>query len=583
MSMHILVDNISSEANINNNIPNKCDENLLLPDEFDIKKIIIDFKQESFLHLNDEKTEKIICLLTKGDYFLNTALNNIVDSMKLSNLFELLNKYFKLENCNNCINHGALAFKVASELLITVPNSVYLFYISLTDKKESCALINLCSTFKRLFYNMDQDDLEIDNKKLIDMVINYIDTSIGEDILKEKDNSYHQKSAIVFEALSFIENMFITLDNLSYNYKSDLRMSENYLFCSKFIFNTFFPLIQAILSSKIMIKKNGKESIKINELRIKILKIFERIVVSFYNTDLLKKFVVILNTKLIDDQSTIIESLMDIISPDFPNWYTKNYKIELKQDFYVTSLQLQYHTFSFILVLCNYFESTSMVDILLKVRKTYISMDDLPEFISKNNFCFSDITDKLDFDNTQSIFESSQESHNILPQYCNSIFNNFYYRIVSNALYNGFKLQQSTFDFSTIEKDYINDTIIGKETYNLSKLYKLKLDIFLTNVRIIAFVFNSVVIFSDNKLLNKDHKYKYPLHQAITPFTNFLVWICEFVFDYRKRIPQLFNILEEINMIKIRMPILTNIFTPRDEKMHDYCDKSQENRTQNIH
>ncbi|KAH8739986.1 hypothetical protein FG386_001099 [Cryptosporidium ryanae] len=555
---------------------NKCDKNILLSDEFNIKKIILDFEKESQLNLTDEKIEEIIFILTKGDYFLDTPINNVVESKKLSNLFIFLNNYFKIENCNNCINHGILAFKAASEVLITVPNSLYLFYIPLTDKKESCPLTNLCFTFEKLFYGENQNDIGLKNEILIDILTNYIDIDNNVNLSNEKNN-YYLKSTIILEALSFIEIIFMNLDNLSYNYDSDLRMSENFLFCSKFILNTFLPPIQAIISSKIMAKNGYKNSVKLNKLRIKIFKIFERFVVSFYKTELSEELVKLLNTELVNDQSTIMESLMDILSPDFPNWCTKDCNVELKQELYIKSLQLQYHALSFFNVLCNYFKS-NVVNFLLTVRKTHIPMDKLPDFISKNNFCFSDITDKLDFDDTQSIFESSQDSHNFLPQYCNSIFSNFYYRIVSNALYNGFKLQQSIFDFSTIEKDYINETIIGKETYNLSKLYKLKLDIFLTSVRIIAFFFNSIVTFSYNKSSNKD--YNHPLLRAMTPFTNFLIWICEFVFDYKNKIPQLFNILEEINMIKIRMPILTNTLDSNDENFDEFCN-SHENKSQN--
>ncbi|OII75198.1 uncharacterized protein cubi_03214 [Cryptosporidium ubiquitum] len=559
-----------------------CGHDTILSDRFHIQKILLDFDQEASIHLDDDKTEELLIQLVKIYSESIISLDAVTINDNLVRNWSLFNIYLKLEMCGGCIEHFKLAFQMISSVITTVPNSVYLLFTPLNENTDLCPIKYLCWMLSKTFYGIDSGSTDF--QKLLSSIsflqAEYVGNGIRDELIRgfensQKDNlkvtenaeNYKNKSSLeesavdlITDSLDLLELIFKYIDDLTFIYEADFKQTENFNICIRTIISTYSPIFQTILSSKTMQKMHGKETDKIKETRILVLRIFERLALVLSNTDLLPIFLDSLNKEIVSSQGTIFESLMDIFSPDFPNWYTSNYRGLIESKNFIFSLQLQFAGFLFLKTLCNNLEESSpAVDMFLSVRKHYIPFDELPDFISQSNYWFSDVKDKLNFDKENSIFGNFPEYGNSLPQYVNSIFSNLFYRVVAVAFHNGLKLQQNIIDYSQITET-LHESIIGNETLALKRLYFLKIDLFTVNIQIINFIITSIVSISSDNISDEEFRKSNPTAEVVSILHLFLVWICEFVFDYKSKIPQFYQILEEINMIKIRLPILYNAF-----------------------
>ncbi|EAK90499.1 hypothetical protein [Cryptosporidium parvum Iowa II] len=563
-----------------------CDDESLLSDRFHIQKLLLDFDREASIHLDDDNTEELLIQLSKiySEYVIPLTAVTINEDLVKS--WSLFNIYLKLELCGGCIEHFILAFQMISSIITTNPNSVYLLFTPLNERTDICPIKYICLMLSNSFYGLDPKSPEFENllTSISFLQTDYIGNGIEDEFIRnlengQKDNLKAIKNEeienkkfkleelavnLIIESLDLLELILKYIDDLSLMYEADFKQTENFIICIKALIDTYSPIFQTILSSKMMLKLHGKETDKIKETRIIVLRIFERLALVLFNTGLLPYFLESLNKEIVSNQGTVFESLMDILSPDFPNWYTFKYKglEELKN--FIFSLQLQFTGFLFLKTICNTVEEpSSAVNMLLNVRKYHIPFDELPDFISQSNYWFSDIKDKINFDKENTIFGNFSEYGNSLPKYVNSIFSNLFYRVAAVAFHNGLKLQQNMIDFSQITETF-HEGIIGSETLALKRLYSLKTDLFIVNIQIITFIISSIVSISAEVVSDDEFIKSNPTAEVISILHLFLVWICEFVFDYKSKIPIFYHILEEINIIKIRLPILYNAFNNKD-------------------
>ncbi|TRY50447.1 putative transmembrane Protein [Cryptosporidium tyzzeri] len=563
-----------------------CDNESLLSDRFHIQKLLLDFDREASIHLDDDNTEELLIQLSKiySEYVIPLTAVTINEDLVKS--WSLFNIYLKLELCGGCIEHFILAFQMISSIITTNPNSVYLLFTPLNERADICPIKYICLMLSNSFYGLDPKSPEFENllTSISFLQTDYIGNGIEDEFIRnlengQKDNFKAIKNEevenkkfkleelavnLIIDSLDLLELILKYIDDLSLMYEADFKQTENFIICIKALIDTYSPIFQTILSSKMMLKLHGKETDKIKETRIIVLRIFERLALVLFNTGLLPYFLESLNKEIVSNQGTVFESLMDILSPDFPNWYTFKYKglEELKN--FIFSLQLQFTGFLFLKTICNTVEEpSSAVNMLLNVRKHHIPFDELPDFISQSNYWFSDIKDKLNFDKENTIFGNFSEYGNSLPKYVNSIFSNLFYRVAAVAFHNGLKLQQNMIDFSQITETF-HEGVIGSETLALKRLYSLKTDLFIVNIQIITFIISSIVSISAEVVSDDEFIKSNPTAEVISILHLFLVWICEFVFDYKSKIPIFYHILEEINIIKIRLPILYNAFNNKD-------------------
>ncbi|KAL3127341.1 putative transmembrane domain-containing [Cryptosporidium hominis] len=563
-----------------------CDNESLLSDRFHIQKLLLDFDREASIHLDDENTEELLIQFSKiySEYVIPLTAVTINESLVKS--WSLFDIYLKLELCGGCIEHFILAFQMISSIITTNPNSVYLLFAPLNERTDICPIKYICLMLSNSFYGLDPKSPEFENllTSISFLQTDYIGNGIEDEFIRnlengQKDNLKAIKNEesenkkfkleelavnLITDSLDLLELILKYIDDLSLMYEVDFKQTENFIICIKALIDTYSPIFQTILSSKMMLKLHGKETDKIKETRIIVLRIFERLALVLFNTGLLPYFLESLNKEIVSNQGTVFESLMDILSPDFPNWYTFKYKglEELKN--FIFSLQLQFTGFLFLKTICNTIEEpSSAVNMFLNVRKHHIPFDELPDFISESNYWFSDIKDKLDFDKENTIFGNFSEYGNSLPKYVNSIFSNLFYRVAAVAFHNGLKLQQNMIDFSQITETF-HEGVIGSETLALKRLYSLKTDLFIVNIQIITFIISSIVSISAEVVSDDEFIKSNPTAEVISILHLFLVWICEFVFDYKSKIPIFYHILEEINIIKIRLPILYNAFNNKD-------------------
>ncbi|KAK9171816.1 hypothetical protein CmeUKMEL1_03025 [Cryptosporidium meleagridis] len=563
-----------------------CDNESLLSDRFHIQKLLLDFDREASIHLDDDNTEELLIQLSKIYSECVIPLTAVTINENLVKSWSLFDIYLKLELCGGCIEHFILAFQMISSIITTNPNSVYLLFTPLNERADICPIKYICLMLNHCFYDSDPNSPEFENllTSISFLQADYIGNGVEDEFIRnlengQKDNLKATKNEgsennefkseelavnLIIESLDLLELILKYIDDLSLMYETDFKQTENFTICIKALIDTYSPIFQTILSSKMMLKLHGKETDKIKEARIIVLRIFERLALVLFNTGLLPYFLESLNKEIVGNQGTVFESLMDILSPDFPNWYTFKYKglEELKN--FIFSLQLQFTGFLFLKTICNTVEEpSSAVNMLLNVRKHHIPFDELPDFISQSNYWFSDIKDKLNFDKENTVFGNFSENGNSLPKYVNSIFSNLFYRVAAVAFHNGLKLQQNMIDFSQITETF-HESIIGSETLALKRLYSLKTDLFIVNIQIIAFVISSIVSISAEVVSDDEFIKSNPTAEVISILHLFLVWICEFVFDYKSKIPILYHILEEINIIKIRLPILHNAFNNKE-------------------
>ncbi|KAH8581996.1 2 transmembrane domains [Cryptosporidium sp. chipmunk genotype I] len=563
-----------------------CTDESLLSDRFHIQKLLLDFDREASIHLDDDNTKKLLIHFSKiysESIIPLTAVTVNEDLLRTWSLFDI---YLKLERCGGCIEHFILAFQMISSILTTNPNSVYLLFTPLNERTDICPIKYICLMLSKSFYGLDPNSPDFENLlySISFLQTDYVGNDIKDEFIRgleniEKENlkaigncgSENKKFKLeelvvnlITDSLDLFELILKYIDDLTFMYEADFRQTENFIICIKTLIDTYSPIFQAILSSKMMLKLHGKETDKIKETRIIVLRIFERLTLVLSNTGLLPYFLESLNREIVGKRGTVFESLMDILSPDFPNWYTFKYQGLKESKNFIFSLQLQFTGFLFLKTICNSVEeSYSAVDMFLNLRKHHIPFDELPDFISQSNYWFSDIKDKLNFDQENSVFGNFSEYGNSLPQYVNSIFSNLFYRVAAVAFHNGLKLQQNMIDFSQITETF-HESIIGSETLALKRLYSLKIDLFIINIQIIAFTISSIVSISDDIISDYEFIKSNPTAEIISILHLFLVWICEFVFEYKSKIPQFYHILEEINMIKIRLPILHNAFNNKE-------------------
>ncbi|KAF7459412.1 putative transmembrane Protein [Cryptosporidium felis] len=556
-----------------------CGSDVILSDRFLIQKTLVEFDSQASIHLDNESTEEVIKRLTRVDSVSEAPLDLILPNEQFSRKWQVLIGYLKLEFCGGCIEHFLLGFQMVSEILNTTPNAVYLLFIPINSQPQSSPINYLYLMLKKTFYG--KDPLSPEFKKLISYLTHLRIGIQSKDSENAKETNYEQKKTVdkdgdntddekevrrdlganlILQSLSFLDLVLSYIDNLSLMYDTDFRQTENFNSCFKTAISVYSPILQVVLSSVLMQRQTGRETDKIREARKTAIKILERMVLIFSGTSLLPFLLNSLQKEAVKDNASIFESLMDILSPDFPDWYARGFEDPDDKQIFFQTLELQLSGFEFLRTLCYYTEDTSYIlKLFLDVKKHHIPYDKLPEFISKSDYWFSDIKDKLHFDRESSVFGTSSNSRDSLPQYVNSIFSNFFFRITSVAVHNGLKLQRNFVDFSEIPKE-VGDSILTQETVFLKKLYEIKIDLFLTNVRILAFIISTIVTISENDVSDIDISKSIPLSEVVSSLFIFLVWICEFSFDQKSKIPQLYHILEDINMIKIRLPILCNAF-----------------------
>lgn len=563
---------------------NGCSHDSVLSDRFHVQRLLLDFDREASTHLDDYGTEELLARFAKVYSESSIPLSVVGVDRDLVESWRALNAYLRPEMCGGCVEHFILAFQMISSALVSNPNCVYLLFTPVDETSDFCPIIHLCKMLRRTFFGQDVDSVDFrDLLSCIDLLqARFTGNGIKDEFVRsleedqktdlgcgESTGDAEQKEgpgessvvSLLVESLELLQLVLKCIDDLTFMYGTDFRQTENFSNCIKAVLETYFPIFQAVLSSRRMVKLLGRETDCIKETRILVLRIFERMALVLSNTDLLPVLLQSLGREAVGEQGTIFESLMDILSPDFPSWYTSRYRglAELKNFIFV--LQLQFAGLLFLKSLCDGLDdSSSVADLFLAVRRHHIPFDDLPDFISKSSYWFSDVRDRLNFDRENSSFGGNSEHGTSLPQYVNSIFSNLFYRIAAVAFHNGLKLQQNMIDFSKVTET-MHESITGSTTLAMKRLHSLKTDIFTVNVQIIALIITSVVSVSGEEVSKEEElKKSCPCAEAVSALHLFLVWICEFVFDYKSKIPQLYHILEEINLIKIRLPILHNAF-----------------------
>ncbi|KAJ1608258.1 putative transmembrane domain-containing protein [Cryptosporidium canis] len=573
-----------------------CSHDSILSDRFHIQRILMDFSREASIHLDDDQTEKLLIRLSKIYSELSTSLDAAEIDGGLVKTWGALNAYLRLEMCGGCLGHFILAFQMISGLLTENPNCVYLLFCPVSEASDLCPVHYLCMMLRKALFGRDLDapdfkyllscmhflQAEFVGDGIRDEFIRSLETGCKDDPVSTEASGTAERRPcleelgvqLLIHSLEALEVILKCIDDLAFMYETDFKQTDSFSLCTRAILDTFLPVFQVVLSSKLMQKLHGKETDSIKEIRIMVLRILERLALVLSSTDLFPFLLELLNKGAVSSQGTVFESLMDIFSPDFPNWYTSRYRglAELKNFIFI--LQLQFTGFLFVKNLCNSLSSSSSVsDLFLSVRRHYIPFDELPDFISKNSYWFSDVKDKLNFDRENSSFGNTSEFGSSLPQHVNSIFSNLFYRIAAVAFHNGLKLEQNMIDFSKITET-MHKSIIGSETLALKRLHSLKIDIFTVNIQIISFILASIVSISDKETSDEEFRKSNPTAEVISILHLFLVWICEFVFDYKSKIPRLYQILEEINLIKIRLPILYNSFNSLDHSPRAMQDKT---------
>ncbi|EEA06200.1 uncharacterized protein CMU_019570 [Cryptosporidium muris RN66] len=534
-----------------------CKEEELLSDILECQRILDKIYGYTSEFLYNNTIEDFLNNICRTNIANHNFQGSFFSDNKLNDEWLNLNVYLKSRNCGRCIKHAKLMFDIIMKLLNTLPFSVYLIFIPLSnDNIDTSPVVSICKVWRDVLYGISDGDYKIE--KILDL-LKYISLQYPEDdpienkienpsSNNENDNISSNSSSKLFHysskdayillefGLDFFYYILYSLDNLNYIISINFLSTKLFQSCTRYILQIYIPVLKLILSTSFIydIITSNKNIILYNVgiqlLRIKTLKLYQRLIpLCSYD----KNYIPI--SRIFDDncKDCIFDSMMDLLSPEFARLFISHSKSCSSYDIHLSILQIQKNCLLLLYNFCKYWNIKTTIDILFSIKTCNINHTNFPPFL--NNFD--------NWSTKENSLNSGSSNCNIFSE-APEMFSNIIYRVISLSIYHATQIQQSN-------KSPESDSAHYNDYYN-NQISLVKI-----SIKIISFTMNSVLSLNSEEDANSE--LSIIVSRSISKLAPFILWLCEFVFEFKQQIPSIINILEEVNIIRVRLPFLTTI------------------------